>query len=347
MCIIIAKNKGVDMPTRETLKQCFTRNKDGAGFAWLENNVLYGKKGMMSWEEYESELTALESRIDLKTTMFTSHFRITTHGGTNPNNCHPFPLSGDIAELKALEMIATGEDKIVMHNGIISGFGSYNGDLSDTQEFIKDFLYYLDLGNKNWNKNPNTIKAVETVLGSRLCVMNTDGTFELLGTGWIEDDGVWYSNSTYKPYTSSYSSKSYGSYYNGKYNYWEEEEDERDYSISYYNKSSVKAREEYVEELEKCCGYSVIKQKSEMRNINYVTEPFRIYKKDDLAKGVLQEYAEDKEYVIPVIDEKGIVSLFCHDTLMFIERTDLIVTDIEGDEFEFVEVLSHSEEIIL
>ena len=32
MCIIVAKNKGVKLPSRATLRECFKNNKDGLDF---------------------------------------------------------------------------------------------------------------------------------------------------------------------------------------------------------------------------------------------------------------------------------------------------------------------------
>ena len=34
MCIIVAKPKGQDVPSKEILKQCFTKNPDGAGMMY-------------------------------------------------------------------------------------------------------------------------------------------------------------------------------------------------------------------------------------------------------------------------------------------------------------------------
>ena len=35
MCIIVAKDKNVDVPTIDILKRCFDYNSDGAGFMYV------------------------------------------------------------------------------------------------------------------------------------------------------------------------------------------------------------------------------------------------------------------------------------------------------------------------
>ena len=50
MCIIIAKKSGVDIPTVETLKNCFENNSDGSGYAFYRAGQVHIKKGFMSLE---------------------------------------------------------------------------------------------------------------------------------------------------------------------------------------------------------------------------------------------------------------------------------------------------------
>ena len=47
MCIIVAKNAGIPMPSTEILRNCFDNNPDGAGFMLAAKNSVYGFKGLM------------------------------------------------------------------------------------------------------------------------------------------------------------------------------------------------------------------------------------------------------------------------------------------------------------
>lgn len=223
ICIAICKPIKAEIPSMETFKQCFTRNRDGAGVTWLENGKLYIEKGFMKFEDFENFIKQLQSRIDVTNTLMGFHFRIKTHGEVSKENTHPFPVSTNMTDLKQLSFETDG--KVAIHNGIISKF---DGTLknSDTQEFIAEFLAPLNNGVPNWETNEHLVKLVEHMLGSKMCVFNTDGTFKILGTGWIEDNGVWYSNSTYKSYGYSYGRYSYGNY-----NYFYDDED--DYCLGY------------------------------------------------------------------------------------------------------------------
>ena len=99
MCIIVAKNKGIDMPDNKTLERCFQNNPDGAGIMYAENGAVHIRKGFMTYSDFKNYLNELENRLNLKNTALVMHFRITTHGGTNPQTCHPFPISKKIKVL--------------------------------------------------------------------------------------------------------------------------------------------------------------------------------------------------------------------------------------------------------
>ena len=93
------------MPDYETLSRCFTHNPDGAGISWCENNEVKIRKGFMTFDEFNSFLVSLGKRLDLTDTSLVMHFRITTHGGTNQSNTHPFPISKKIKDLKKIQSV--------------------------------------------------------------------------------------------------------------------------------------------------------------------------------------------------------------------------------------------------
>ena len=83
MCIIIAKDKGISIPDRTILKNCFDNNPDGAGIMWNESEFVHIQKGFMLWKDFNEFLNSLSKRIDLKLASVVMHFRITTHGRTH------------------------------------------------------------------------------------------------------------------------------------------------------------------------------------------------------------------------------------------------------------------------
>lgn len=231
MCIIVVKNKGVKMPSKETLKICFENNPDGAGFMFNFNNRVYISKGYMTFDDFESAINKVDKKVNLEKCGLVMHFRISTQGGVNKKLCHPYPLSDNMKHLKKLFCKCNIG---IAHNGIIDLTSSYykkNIDHNDTMEFITDYLSLI-IRNKNYYKDEKTLLLIERLCGSRLAILDTDAHIELIGEGWNENQGIWYSNTSWKEEKvkpskyfgyGSYSYKDYGWCdddfdYNGKYN---------------------------------------------------------------------------------------------------------------------------------
>lgn len=195
MCIIIAKDKGISIPDRTILKNCFDNNPDGAGVMWNESEFVHIQKGFMLWKDFDEFLNSLSKRIDLKLASVVMHFRITTHGRTSPQNCHPFPISTKARYLKATSFkTAVG----VCHNGIIPIKCTHG--LSDTQTYILKRMSKLK--SKFYN-NPRILKQIENEIQSKMCLLSKDGRIHLIGN-FIKDNGIFYSNYSYKSYIDSY-----------------------------------------------------------------------------------------------------------------------------------------------
>ena len=222
MCIIVIKEKGVDLPKDYIFENCFENNDDGAGFMYNKNGEVIIQKGYMSYKAFKKALDkALKKIDDVKNTAMVFHFRISTQGGTNPQNCHPFPLSSDENDLQAT-YIKTPLG--VAHNGIISltsnGYSSYyyggkvtklkDDHLSDTQIFIRDYLSLIFDLNPNFYWENAGLELVEMLIDSKMCFLDGGGNVETVGA-FIEEKGILYSNSTYsykKAAILPYSSKS-------------------------------------------------------------------------------------------------------------------------------------------
>lgn len=197
MCIAIYKPEGKVL-SLATLKECYTSNPDGAGFMYAENKKLHIEKGFFSFKSFYD---AFKKHEDKQTVI---HFRIKTHGKIDTANCHPFAVNNAIG---------------FVHNGVISGFG--DSDFSDTVRFNEQILRPLvnKWGNLALFQDP-IIDLIESRIGySKLVFLDRHGNHKIMNESkGVWDDGVWFSNTSYKPYvapaTPSWLDKtySYGSY---------------------------------------------------------------------------------------------------------------------------------------
>ena len=199
MCIICVKKSGVEFPSIESMKTCFENNPDGAGMMYSAKGKVKILKGIMTWKKY-AEIYDKISRLDKKI-QFIFHFRIGTHGKKNhPSYTHPFPLSTKNDDLLSTKITA----KIgITHNGIIDNI-NFGSGLSDTMEFIGNILTPLLSENTSIN-SPVTHSIISNILGAgnKLAILQGNGKIETYGD-FIDDNGLLYSNSSYKPYTYRY-----------------------------------------------------------------------------------------------------------------------------------------------
>lgn len=192
MCVIVYKPKNSKIRLN-TLKACWDANPHGAGIMWADDGKVFGIKGLMKFKDLEtilrkSEMVTDDDRVngDLGLVF---HFRLATHGGISPENCHPFPISDDMADLKALHW---EDDLGVAHNGVIDIDGIEDGD-SDTQTYIESYLAEYKARLRKFDEA--TLKQVDwEVAPCRLFILRGDGRFKVIGKWFRNDQGVWYSN---------------------------------------------------------------------------------------------------------------------------------------------------------
>lgn len=178
MCIAILNR--LENPVSKTyFKNSLYNNGDGFGMAWIENGQIKTFKSLSQdanrlYKRYLKTFESSENPMLL-------HFRISTSGGINIENTHPFSVSPNL---------------VFMHNGIISGLG--NALENDTRHFNRLFLQNIRerdiLGNN----------AVQNLIGhrighSKLVFLNAQGKTAIINQnlGVEEIDGNWYSNSSY------------------------------------------------------------------------------------------------------------------------------------------------------
>lgn len=182
MCLAILRTSGATIP-EDAIRQGWISNSDGGGFAYVKNNKVQVSKGFMKLVDF---LEAYNKAVkENHSSPFLIHFRIRSQGDTSPDNTHPF-------------VIPTGA---MIHNGTIDGTGAHYGKgPSDTKLFVDKFKDSLNYDFLNENK-----PALNTVLRfNKLVFLFNDSKHLILNESlgkW--NQGVWYSNNSYIPYTST------------------------------------------------------------------------------------------------------------------------------------------------
>jgi len=212
MCVIAAKPIGVDLPSDELFQNMWHRNPDGAGFMYADNGKVIIEKGFMKYEDFEKRLNEVKASVDLKNTGAVFHFRISTHGGVKPENTHPFPLTDNIPVMQKLRMTTSVG---IAHNGVIS-IKTRTKDISDTMEYIASVVAPLSKMRKNFYADKDAMQIIEKTADSKLAFLTGDGSIYLT-SGFEQDNGIMYSNTSYKGWSMYYGTggKSYVYGYGG------------------------------------------------------------------------------------------------------------------------------------
>lgn len=192
MCIIAAKPAGVAMPKDEYIRNMWDGNRDGAGIMYVLNGKVRIEKGFMKYKAFTEALERITKLVDPVKTPIVMHFRITTHGGTKPENTHPFPITDNIGSLcKRVNSADIG----VAHNGIIH-IQPRKG-ISDTMEYIASQLAPLKRALPRFYENPHAMQMIENAIGSKMAFLTKEGRLYTVGN-FVEDEGVLYSNTSYE-----------------------------------------------------------------------------------------------------------------------------------------------------
>lgn len=195
MCIIAYAKNGVKIE-ENVIRTMFEGNPDGAGVMWkpLDGGNVKIRKGFM---DVESLLKAW-NKIPVECEK-AIHCRIATSGKISKGCCHPFPVR------PKTDMMKKAVDKCymaLMHNGVISQCTPKSGmkaTCSDTMVFAAKYLYPLQ---KQIDKECIQ-DLLESFAASRLLIMRANAPTIMLGN-WVEDKGVYYSNTSYKDYGYGY-----------------------------------------------------------------------------------------------------------------------------------------------
>lgn len=209
MCVILKKPSNLPLPSEDILKNCFESNPDGAGFMFQRDGRVLLRKGFMT---LSSLLEALKEELppeEMLQKELIIHFRVGTHAEKTAPFTHPFPITDSEEGLKALRLRC---NLAIAHNGIIHGT-SKTSNLSDTQHFIRDFLFNLHLLKVDLFCE-RAISLISYTVGSYQKFALMSPTKVALIGPFIEHEGIFYSNTSYLPRVKATPvSRSYGPYY--------------------------------------------------------------------------------------------------------------------------------------
>lgn len=168
MCLIVHKPAGAKFDFSIIERASFT-NSDGYGLMWIEDGKVNTFKSV--------DMSTLAESVDMMDDSLEIglHLRWATHGTISKQNCHPFTTKG----------------YALMHNGVIHGM-DIRGKENDTRAFCRDYAWkHL----KQYAEFEDAVKAIAADHGAsnRMLIMSSTGNVARTG-GWVERDGVFYSN---------------------------------------------------------------------------------------------------------------------------------------------------------
>lgn len=196
MCLLMVCLPG-ETPDYNHICNAANNNPDGFGYAVHHGDRIVTGRGMNAATTIDRFFDELARSKGDGIGMF--HARMTTHGSTITENCHPFRVGGR-------------KDIVLAHNGMLPIHPKQGDIRSDTRIFAEDVL--PNIGLSALDSPSSTSKLEDWASGSKLVILSTapelkDQLYilnESLGT-W--DKGIWWSNSSYKyvypSYKSSYS----------------------------------------------------------------------------------------------------------------------------------------------
>lgn len=304
MCIIVAKNKEVKKPSIETLEQCFTYNSDGAGFMYTDKGKVVIDKGYMDFDSFKKHYERLCKKFnDFENKSLVIHFRIGTSGTNTKENTHPYCISEDYNELHKTHVIC---DLGMAHNGIISNYTPIENihNTNDTQEFIMKYIAPLYNNYKDFYKNEYIMEGIDKITNSKLAFLDSDDNIYLVGY-FIDEDGIKYSNGTYKKYDYSYL---------GYYNNWDD----------WYEPAYDKDKKEYIDK-----GYDyeddeILSNDVDMKDLLALESDWYIGNGYNIESVKGRQLYVDSEYNL-YEERNGNLYLIGRDTYVFDENYDEVV----------------------
>ena len=175
MCVIIVKNKGIEMPTEAEMRLAYEHNPHGWGFV--------SSNGLFAHGMYFNEFLSLVRYVGIEDACII-HFRIATHGSVKVENCHPFRGRVD------------GEPVYFAHNGILPIRA--RKDMTDSETEFRDTLLpamrLFGFGSMMFDQ-----MVARRIHSSKFAFMK-DGKIRVYGRWIKEDNGLLWSNLNHRPW---------------------------------------------------------------------------------------------------------------------------------------------------
>lgn len=197
MCVII--NCRTAKPVLEVLQQCATNNRDGGGIAWVQEGKVHYRKGLNPAQVFE---LVSPDTIRLPVVI---HFRSASSGmEKSPALCHPFPVN---RYATAAEQGTA--DKVLFHNGLWSDWRSWCLNYALQSRGRVPFGAWSDSRGLAWaiyHKGEGMLNLVP----GKYSILSARNGLRQYGDGWTEDNGISFSNTTWRPYVSSQTTNNNG-----------------------------------------------------------------------------------------------------------------------------------------
>ena len=191
MCLLVVASPN-STPRKKDLECASCNNPHGFGYAVITPNGIVTGRGMSSKKVIKQ---FLEVRKEFPSSYAMFHARYATHGVKNEDNCHPFKVKGSY-------------DTYLAHNGILDINIQAGDRRSDTRIFAEDTLPAM--GGVTALDDDNVWAMVSKwSLGSKIAIFTLDpnakDTCYIVNesAGFWDNEGMWWSNSTYKQSTWS------------------------------------------------------------------------------------------------------------------------------------------------
>lgn len=198
MCLLVVSSPN-STPSKKHLQTASCNNPHGFGYAVIAGNKIITGRGMSS-KKVIAEFLEVRKQHPSSYAMF--HCRYATHGVKNEENCHPFAVGGSNLTYLA-------------HNGVLPVDIKLNDKRSDTRIFAEDILPRM--GGVATLDDSNLYKMIEKwASGSKIAVFTLDPDAEYDAyiinedLGHWDNEGNWWSNTTY--------TEDYSNYLNNLYN---------------------------------------------------------------------------------------------------------------------------------
>jgi hypothetical protein len=205
MCLIIHQPKKLNL-SEQLLTDIYNRNSDGLGIMYAEKGKLRVHRSLpKSAAEFIAAYEAHGAGREI-----VLHARMTTHGDTDLDNCHPFAVTPRVA---------------LAHNGILSFGNEWDKTKSDTWHFVQRVITPAVAYDEALIHDAAWQKYIGAVIGSsnKFAMMDRHGQVSIINRdSGVEFLGAWWSN-TYAWPAAAYGCKSnysgyrdwdYGSYGN-------------------------------------------------------------------------------------------------------------------------------------